>query len=80
MLYNIAFDPPRKPGRSPAQPIKPMHGNNAATDWQYQNNFHDYHLVKNTNSALKEMVVSAINDQWMKGAKYMVMRYASKFL
>ena len=42
-------------------------------------NLHDYHLVKNMNNALNKIVVAAINDQWIKGAKYMVVGYASKY-
>ena len=51
--YQITSVPPRKTGFSPAYPIKPTHGNIYVADQKYQNNLHDYHLVKNMNSDLK---------------------------
>ena len=75
---NTAFVPPRKPGRSPSYPLNPTHGYIVVTDQQYQNNVYDYHLVKNTNSALKKIVVADIPEQWIKGEKYTVIGYANK--
>ena len=74
----IAFSPPCKPGRTIVYPTNPIHGNIAVTDQQYQNNIHGYHLVKNINSSLNKMVVAAIDDQWLKGAKDLMMGYSNK--
>ena len=74
----ITFLLPRKLGRSPEYPINPKHGNIAVADRQYQNNLHEYHLVKNTNSALKKIFVTAIDEQWIKGVKDVMMGYANK--
>ena len=63
-------------GCSPAYLLKPTHGDIAVADRQYQDNVYDYHLVKNMNSTLKKIVVEDIREQWIKGAKYMVMVYA----
>ena len=80
ILYlNIAFIPPRKPGRSLAYPLNPTHKEISVTDRKYRNNLYDYHLVKNINSALKKTAVLDIDKQWIKGAKYMMIRYANKF-
>ena len=76
--YPITFSPPRKLGRSPEYPINPKHGNIAVADRQYQNNLHEYQLVKNTNSALKKIFVTAIDEQWIKGVKDAMMGYANK--
>ena len=62
----------------PAYPINPSNGNVVIADQKYQNNIHDYHLVKNMNSALKKIMLSAIDDQWLKGTKDLVMGYANK--
>ena len=70
---HILFLPPIKFGRSPEYPLNPKHGNIAVGDQQYQNNLHDYHLVKNMNSSLKKIVLAAINNKFIKGGKYMVM-------
>ena len=67
-----------KMGCSPAYLLKPTHGDIAVADRQYQDNVYDYHLVKNTNNALKKIVVADIDEQHIKGAKYMVMGYANK--
>ena len=50
-----------------------MYGDISIVDWKYHNNLHDYHLVKNMNSDLNKIVVAAIDEQWIKGKKYMVM-------
>ena len=50
----IVFVPPRKPVSSQVYSINPMHGVIAIANRKYQNNIHDYHLVKNMNSALKK--------------------------
>ena len=60
-------------------PLNPPHGNIDVADQQYQNNFHNYNLVKNMNSALKKIAVAAINDQYSKGEKHLVMGYATKY-
>ena len=65
-----------KMGCSPAYLLKPTHGDIAVADRQYQDNVYDYHLVKNTNNALKKIVVADIDEQHIKGAKDMVMVYA----
>ena len=36
-------------------------------------NLHYYQLFKNMNIAIKNFFVANINDQWIKGSKYMVM-------
>ena len=74
----ITFFLPRKLGRSPEYPINPKHGNIAVADRQYQNNLHEYHLLKNTNSALKKIFVTAIDEHWIKGVKDAMMGYANK--
>ena len=73
---NSTSVPPRKTGRSPACHIKPTHIDISITDQQYHNNLHVYRLVKNMSSALKNNFVAAIEEQWIKGAKDMVMGYA----
>ena len=78
LQLHIAFVPPRKPGCSPMHPINSTHGDIAVSDRQYQNNLHDYHTFKNMNSALKKIVFAAIYEQWIKGAKDMVMGCAKK--
>ena len=75
---NIAFVQPSKTGRSPTYPLNPTHGDISVTDRQYQNNLHKYHLVKNMNIALKKIFIAAIDNQWIKGTKYMVMGYSKK--
>ena len=55
-----------------------MHSNIVIADQQYQNNLHNYHLVKNMNRAIKIIAVAAIRNQLTKGAKYMVMGYDNK--
>ena len=60
-------------------PLNPIHGDIAFADRQYQNNIHDYHLVKNMNSAIKKIAVAAIRNQWIKGVKDIIMRYANKY-
>ena len=50
--------------------LNPTHGEIAVVDQQYQNNIYDYHLVKKINSALDE--------QWIKRTKDMVMTYKKK--
>ena len=42
----ITFVPPRRPGLSTAYPINQTHGNIAVADQKFQNNHHEYHLVK----------------------------------
>ena len=79
LYYPINFIPPIKPGRSQAYPINPTHGYITVAKRKYQNNLHEYHLVKNMNSALKKIVVAAMYDEWIKGQKYMVMVYANKY-
>ena len=74
----IAFLLPWKLGITPVYLINPTQGNISIADQQYQNNIHNYHLVKNMNSSLKKIVVAAFNNQWMKGAKDLVMVYANK--
>ena len=74
---HITFVPSIKLGWSQAYPLN-LHGNIYVADLQYQNNIHNYYLVKNMNRALKKIFVAAINGQWIKGAKDMVMEYASK--
>ena len=46
--------------------------------WLYQNHLHDYNLFKNMNIALNKIGVAAINDQWIKEEKDMVMSYTNK--
>ena len=58
--------------------INHIHIDITVADQQYQNNLHNYHLVKNMNSSLRKIVVAAIDDQWLKGAKYLVMGYTNK--
>ena len=65
--YQIEFFHPRKPGRIPAYPINPIHGDIAVADQQYQNDPHDYHLVNSMNISLKKIVVAVIDNQWLKG-------------
>ena len=55
-----------------------MQGNVAVADRQYQNHLCVYHLVKNMNSALNKIVIVAIEDKWINGAKDIVMGYADK--
>ena len=59
---HITFIPPRKLGLSPAYPQKPTHGDIAIVDRQYQNNLHNYHLVKNMNITLNKTVNADIDD------------------
>ena len=73
---NTVFLHPIKLGSTPVYPINPIHGYIDITYRKYQNNVYDYHLVKNMNRALKKIVVTAIDKQWIKVAKYMVMGYA----
>ena len=61
-----------------AYPIKPPHSDIVVTDHQYQNYLHDYHLVKNMKSALKKIMVVAIDNQWLKCAKDLIMGYIKK--
>ena len=72
----ITFVPPRISVHSWAYPINPMHGNIAVADQKYQNNLHVYHLVKNMNSFLKKIIVTDIDNQWIKGSKDIVIGYA----
>ena len=74
----ILFILPQKPGRTPAYPINPSHGNIGVAYQKYENNIHDYHLVKIMNSFLKNIVVAAIDNKWLKGVKDLVMRYTNK--
>ena len=74
----ITFLLPWKLGLTPVYLIKPTQGNISIADQQYHNNIHNYHLVKNMNSALKKIVVAASNNQWLKRAKDLVMGYANK--
>ena len=76
---NIALLPPVKLGRNPVYPLNTMHGEILVVYRKYQNNIHDYHLVKNMNSAVKKSSVMTINKQCIKGAKDMVMGYANKY-
>ena len=55
-----------------------MQGNVAVADRQYQNHLCVYDLVKNMNSALNKIVIVAIEDKWINGAKDIVMGYADK--
>ena len=71
--YQIVFVPPRKPGCFTKYNNNPTHGNIAVNDQQYQNNIHHYHLVKTMNSSLKKIIITAINDQWVKGTEDMGM-------
>ena len=75
---NITFAPPRKPGLSPAYLLNPTHRKISVAEQHYQNNVYEYHLVKNMNNSFKKIIVAAINKQWIKGAKDMVMGYANK--
>ena len=77
--YHITFLPPRKLVRSPTYPLNPTHGKISVADQKYQNNLHGYHLFKKMNIALNIIVTADINDQWIKGKKYMVMGYANKY-
>ena len=74
----ILFVPPWKPGCTPEYPINPTHEEISISGQQYQNNLHAYHLVNNMNSSLKKIVVTAINEQWLKGANKLLMGYADK--
>ena len=47
-------------------------------DQQYHNNLNDYHLVNNINCAMKNIMLDAIDNQWLKGVKYIIMRYVNK--
>ena len=67
--YQISFVPSRKPGRTSAYLINATHGEISVADQKYQNNLHNYNLVKNMNRAQKKTVVAAIDDQWLKGKK-----------
>ena len=60
---HIPFVTPRKPGLSPTYPLDTMNFDIAVANRQYQNIFHDYHPVKNMNSALYKIVVAAIDNQ-----------------
>ena len=60
----------KKLGCTPLYMLNPTHGEIAVVDQQYQNNVYDYHLVKKINSALDE--------QWIKRTKDMVMTYQKK--
>ena len=59
----IVSVPPQKPGCTLAYPINPTHGNISVADQKYQNNLHNYHMVKNMNSALNKIVEAAIDNQ-----------------
>ena len=76
---HIIFIPPRKPVRSQTYPINPTNGNIIYTDQKFQNNLHKYHLVKNINTPLKKIFVTATDDKCLKGTKDMVMVYANKY-
>ena len=67
-------------GHSPEYPLNPTQGCITVVDQQYQNNLYEYHLVKNMNSALKEIFVAAIYEQWIMVAKEMVVGYANTSL
>ena len=75
---NPVFVPPIKPGRSPAYPLNPMHGEIASKDWHCQNNVCEYHLIKNMKSALTEIFIAAIDEKCTNGTKYTVMGYTNK--
>ena len=75
---NIAFLPPIKLGRSTVNLINPTQGDIPIANRKFQNNLHEYHLFNNMNSVRKKIVVAVIDDQWIKGAKNMVMGYANK--
>ena len=77
--YNIAFVPPRKTGLSQTYKLNPTQGNISVVYQSYQKNLHEYHLVKKMNSTLKKIFIAAINEQWIKWAKDMVVRYANKY-
>ena len=61
-----------------ALPLNPTHSNIGVADQQYQKNLDDYHLLKNMNSDPKKIFVADIINQWIKGAKYMVIGYSNK--
>ena len=61
-----------------AYPIKPSHGDINVAYQKYYNNIHDYHLVKNMNSALRNIVIAAIDNQLLKGAKDLVVGCTNK--
>ena len=62
----IALVPPQKLGHTPADPIRPTHGDIAVTNQKYHNNIHGYYLVKNMNSELKKIVVAERDGQWLR--------------
>ena len=59
-------------------PIKPTIGDISVINQQKQKTLYDYHLVKNMNSALDKIVLTAIDNQWIKGEKDMVMLNSKK--
>ena len=74
----ITFVPPIKPVCSPMYPLNPTHVYITVVNRQYQNKLHDCHLVKNMNIYLNKIAVTAIDDQWIKESKDMVMEYSKK--
>ena len=75
---HIVFVTPIKLICSPAYPLNLTHGYISISDQQYQNSLHEYHLVKNMNSDLNKISVAAIDEQWIKGGKYVVVGYSNK--
>ena len=61
-----------------AYTINPSHGDIAIVDPQYNNNLHYYHLFKNMNSDMRDIIVSSINNLRLKGSKYLVVGYTNK--
>ena len=59
-------------------PLNPTHVYITVVNRKYQNKRHDCHLVKNMNIYLKKIAVTAIDDQWIKESKDMVMEYSKK--
>ena len=46
-----------------------MYGNIAVSDQKYQNNLHEYHLVKNIKISPKKIDGTAIYNRWIKGGE-----------
>ena len=74
----INFVPTRKPLCTPEYPINTTHNGITVYDKKYQNNLHDYHLVKNMNSAWRKLWPQKFDDQWLKGVKELVTGYENK--
>ena len=67
---HIEFVSPRKPGCSPTNPLNTTRGNIAVSYQQYQNNLHDYHLIKNMISVLKQLLSQLSTSSGLRGIRH----------